>query len=531
MHSSGMELGGVKTRHHDSRGSSRASSRASSPISSQLDSFSKESNTSASATKLRSIKTRGIKAKKTALMQTKTYYNNNNHHKQTPPSKNAQACGGPSSLNNSEACEAGVTPSKNSSRTLEPCVTYTVVDGIPHFKVFFPSSKDSISSPAASSAPKGTKHKSSFSPHASIVESDIEIHASIPAENGASPHSPDRKLKSSSKSVKRPRLSQSNYSPPALSPKSVSNPETCSSKESSKEEVGAAEANRIEKCGSWMSSPHFKIYRTFPAVGSTVASSDLPGSPSVPVVTAPTVKPVVASSAPKLTSPVAAKLAATASKSPAAAVPFPAMPKLTIGNQAFKNPAPTAPLPQAPSGGKFVPIAPKVAGLSSSVSNIVIVPLNDKNQSNQATADKRPGVSLLKACTSLTSPQSPALTGDHIKRPAVSLLKACAPFNSSSSPASTGAFLTVKNLKECLQNSKQYKDMKVVVQKVPVPASGHLTAPQTPVQRLPLADAEELKKKVVKLFPTSAPDVKEPQKPEDNPSVPTPTIIVADMSV
>lgn len=492
MQSFGIEAGGVKTRHHDSRGSSRTSSRASSPVSFQADSSNKESNSSASTAKLRSVKTRGIKAKKVALAQAKAHNNNNNSAKRSPLSKNSL----PSSAPNqsvSSAPDAGVIASKSASRTLEPCVTYTVVDGVPHFKVFFPSSKDSSNT--------SDETKSNFTPHASIVESDIEIHASVPVENGSRPHSPDRKLKSTAKPIKRPRLSQSSYSPPSLSPKSLSNPETASSKE-----------DVLEKCGSWMSSPHFKIYRTSPTLSET------PGSSNVPVISAPAVKPVILSPAPKLSTPTPAPKLAIAATKPNA--PLPAMPKLTIGNQAFKNSTPTVAAPLAAPGGKFVPIAPKMNSLAPNVSNIVIVPLNDKNQSNSST-DKRPGVSLLKACTSLNTSQSPASAGDQIKRPAVSLLKA---------PSAAGTFLTVKNLKECLQNSKQYKDMKVVVQKVPVTAAApaHLTSQQA-VQRLPLADAEDLKKKVVKLFPS--PDVKEQQKSDDAPPVPTPTVLVADMSV
>jgi len=53
---------GVKTRHHDSRGSSRTSSRASSPISSQTDSCNRDASTVAN--KFRKIKTRATKVKK-----------------------------------------------------------------------------------------------------------------------------------------------------------------------------------------------------------------------------------------------------------------------------------------------------------------------------------------------------------------------------------------------------------------------------------------------------------------------------------
>jgi hypothetical protein len=180
-----------------------------------------------------------------------------------------------------------------------------------------------------------------------------------------------------------------------------------------------------------------------------------------------------------------------------------------MGNQGLKNftsPS-TAPLHQ--QSGKFVPIAPKVPSLAGGVSNFVIVPFADKNHgTNQSTAIKRP----------------------------ISLLKTCPPLSNSQNPSAAGTFLTVKNLKECLQNNKQYKDMKVVVQKVPVSVQAPTTSPttgghQSPGQRVPLAadNNDDLKKKVVKLFPST--DNKEQTNGDDSRHLTSPTVIVADMSM
>lgn len=506
-----IESGGVKTRHHDSRGSSRASSRASSPIFSQMtESYNgKDSHATGANTKLlRSIKTRATKAKKAPPPPSKNNNNNySNATKSSPSNKTAS-----SSSNSSIKSEPADINGKNSSRALEPCVTYTLVDGVPHFKVFFPSSKDSITSPAAGGFPKSTTNGSSFtSPRASIVESDIEIiQTSQPStENGSSPRiTPERKIKPTSKPIKRPRLSHQGFNPsttpikagPSVAEAMPSITATKSEETGNKEELGRC----IEKCGSWMGAPHFKFYRTFPSVNSTVASSNWSGSANSTVTTA-TPKSVVIAPAPKLSSPISTpKLAIAPNKSSNPATPttpLPAMPKLTIGNHALKSAQPTT--PPNPQGGKFVPIAPKVPNLTGGVSNFVIVPFADKNNANQPAAIKRP----------------------------ISLLKTCPPLSNSQNPSSTGTFLTVKNLKECLQNNKQYKDMKVVVQKVPVPATtGPATGGHQPSgQRLPLADSDDLKKKVVKLFPVT--DGKEQTNGDETQHHPSPTVIVADMSI
>lgn len=141
MSSNLMEPTGVKTRHHDSRGSSRASSRASSPIYLQTDSSNGKESNGTNTKLLRSIKTRATKAKKpSAPSQHKSVsINNNNNHQQSSTKPNPSA----------KMPESEKIDTKNGNRALEPCVTYTLVDGVPHFKVFFPSSKDSsVSSPA-----------------------------------------------------------------------------------------------------------------------------------------------------------------------------------------------------------------------------------------------------------------------------------------------------------------------------------------------------------------------------------------------
>ena len=491
-----IESSGVKTRHHDSRGSSRTSSRASSPIYQTESQNGKDSN-SGSTKQLRSIKTRATKCKKTSSTSP-SKNNNNNHNQSTKTATSPSSKPTTSTANSSNKSDETVQDSKNNgSRALEPCVTYTVVDGVPHFKVFFPSSKDSITSPAAGGFPKTATNGSS--PRASIVESDIEIiQTDTLMENGSSPRiTPERKMKPSSKLIKRPRLSHQGFGPSPIKQPGTSGTETMPvaakvDDPGNKEELGRC----IEKCGSWMGAPHFKFYRTFPSVNSTVASSNWSGSANSTVTTvAP--KPVVIAPAPKLSSPITTpKLVIAPNKS--ATAPLPAMPKLTIGNQALKSAQSTAMTPPInPHGGKFVPIAPKAPNLTGGVSNFVIVPFADKNHANPASAIKRP----------------------------ISLLKTCPPLSNSQNPSPTGTFLTtVKNLKECLQNNKhQYKDVKVVVQKVAPTsaATGQQAAPR-------LADSDDLKKKVVKLFPST--DNKE-QAGDEPQHLASPTVIVADMSI
>lgn len=504
-----IESSGVKTRHHDSRGSSRTSSRASSPIYQTESQNSKDNNSAGNKTKhLRSIKTRATKAKKAPPPPSRYNNNNNNQQTKTSPSNKTAT----STENSSNKSDPTADSNKNNgSRALEPCVTYTVVDGVPHFKVFFPSSKDSITSPAAGGFPKTPTNGSS--PRASIVESDIEIiQTDTSMENGNSPRiTPERKIKPSSKPIKRPRLSQQGFSPSTTpikpgtsSTEAVQPPVNTKTDDSgNKEELGRC----IEKCGSWMGAPHFKFYRTFPSVNATVASSNWSGSANSTVTTVPP-KPVVIAPAPKLSSPITtpklviAPTKSATSPSTTSTTPLPAMPKLTMGNQALKSAqTTTAMTPPSPQGGKFVPIAPKAPSLSGGVSNFVIVPFADKNHANQASAIKRP----------------------------ISLLKTCPPLSNSQNPSSAGTFLTVKNLKECLQNNKQYKDMKVVVQKVPVTtAPGGQGAVQQTAPRLPLADSDDLKKKVVKLFPSND---KEQANGDESQHLPSPTVIVADMSI
>lgn len=132
---------------------------------------------------------------------------------------------------------------------------------------------------------------------------------------------------------------------------------------------------------------------------------------------------------------------------------------------------------------KYVPIVPKVPNIGGGSTNFVIVPFSDKNNM------KRP-ISLLKTCP--PGINNPATAGG---------------------ASAGGTFLTVKNLKECLQQKKmqqqqQYKDMKVVVQKVPPPP------PPAPLS----TTADETKLKSIKDVP--------------GPDVPTTisTVIVADMT-
>lgn len=508
-----MEPSGVKTRHHDSRGSSRASSRASSPVFSQTENYNgKESYSSGSNTKhLRSTKTRAKAKKASPTVPSKTNNNNYNHQtKSSPSSKTTTLNSNPS--NKSEPVDSN---SKNSSRALEPCVTYTLVDGVPHFKVFFPSSNDSITSPAAGGIPKMAMNGSPSysSTRASIVESDIEIMQTntFPDNGNSQLITPERKMKPSSKPIKRPRLSHQGFSPSTTPIKAgSSNAEAMPNSTVIKaEETGNKEdmGRCIEKCGSWMGAPHFKFYRTFPSVNATVASSNWSGSANSTVTTVVPSKPVVIAPAPKLSSPITTPKLVIAPNTPSTnTTVLPAMPKLTMGNQGLKSfISPSGPALNSQSG-KFVPIAPKVPSLTGGVSNYVIVPFADKNHGNQSTAIKRP----------------------------ISLLKTCPPLSNSQNPSGAGTFLTVKNLKECFQNNKQYKDMKVVVQKVPVTVQAPTTGTasignQSPGQRVTLAsDSEELKKKVVKLFPSTD---KEKANGDDSHHLTLPTVIVADMSM
>lgn len=317
---------------------------------------------------------------------------------------------------------------------MEPCVTYSMVDGVPHFKVFFSSSTTSSKdSPTVSVAPAANRRP------ASIVESEIEI-----IQTNAS--SDQSKIKSSSiistKSIKRPRLSQPiPNNPYKISKPNIGSPVIVSSSVSnSVHDVG------LSKCGKWIDAPHFNSYRTFPSVSCTS---------SMPLL------------APKLVPPPAISTAKLPAK-------ITQMPKLTMG--ALKT---------VQNTNKYVPIVPKVPNIGGGSTNFVIVPFSDKNNM------KRP-ISLLKTCP-------PGITNSA----------------TTGGASSGGTFLTVKNLKECLQQKKmqqqqqQYKDMKVVVQKVP--------PPPTPLAPLS-ATADETKLKSVKDVPAS-----------DAPTTIS-TVIVADMT-
>lgn len=315
---------------------------------------------------------------------------------------------------------------------MEPCVTYSMVDGVPHFKVFFSSSSTSTKdSPTVSIASASSRRP------ASIVESEIEIIQTSPSSD----HS---KMKSSSitssKSMKRPRLSQpAPNNPYKISKPNIGSPVIVSSSiSSSVHDVG------LSKCGKWIDAPHFNSYRTFPSVSCTS---------SMPLL------------APKLVPPPAISTAKLPTK-------MTQMPKLTMG--ALKT---------VQNTNKYVPIVPKVPNIGGGSTNFVIVPFSDKNNM------KRP-ISLLKTCP--PGINNPATAGG---------------------ASAGGTFLTVKNLKECLQQKKmqqqqQYKDMKVVVQKVPPPP------PPAPLS----TTADETKLKSIK-------DVPAPEAPTT-----ISTVIVADMT-
>ena len=484
----------VKTRHHESRGSSRTSSRASSPISDNYHNgqHHHHHHSNGGNTKLlRSTKSRATKVKRPVSYSPQSSSNSTNKVINTTTNQSKTSSAPTATTTTAAAVNSN---SSDSQRPLEPCVTYTMVDGVPHFKVYFPTSKEETSA----TADPTTVNKSNSTPRASIVESDVE---SCPTTNGHSaPPVICTKVKSTTnKPAKRPRIIQSTATP-SLGIKA----QTMTSSTPSGG-VGTC----IEKCGSWMGSPHFKTHRTLPSVNSTVASS-VAGywSPPSPIVTT-MMKPATTTPAPKLTSPIT-----TAKATPNNAKPLPSMPKLTMGNnQALKlqqqhqqpNPLSVPPPPppiihqvQQTNGGKFVPIAPKLSSSTTTtgvagVPNIVIVPYTDKNSQSAAAAlsnnnqpDKRSSISLLK-----TYPQLSISTG--------------VSSTSSSSSSPSGGYLTVRTLKE------QH------------PAAVAATT---------AANHDEVKRKIVKLFP-SAGNIKETKEEgsHQQQQLTPPTVIVADMSM
>ena len=445
------------------------------------------------------------------------------------------------------------TASKGDGGSLEPCVTYTVVDGIPHFKVFLPSSKETTlttnstttTTTTTSSASKPTNGGPPIKdlllrPPASIVESGIEIlNPDVRVARPSRTRSPisslfdsgtsafhDRKLKLASKVPKRSRLSQSYISPcpkaaglsggeSVAASGSTNHASRTKRDDNNKEDFGLC----IEKCGSWMGSPHFKIFRTFPSINSTSASSVADWSVTSPMTTVTTdlaasaAKTSSSSKSPgqKMTtpSPSTPKLSVGQSMKPANHPTRLAMPKLTMGPMALRTSLSSKTLSTstltnsaAAQPSKLVPIAPKV---QSTVSNFVLVPFSDKNQSNHQPTKVKRSITMLKP------PHSKSLQPSGSSSPAAA---------NAASPAA-GALLTVKNIKECLKNSIQYKDMKLVVQKVP-PASTVGQKRSSPV-------AVDVKKKRVKFSPPCADQDASAEESQANHSVPT--VIVADMSI
>ena len=389
-----------------------------------------------------------------------------------------------------------------------------------------------------------TKHANSFS------SSDFSSNL---AERNA-------KLKMA-KSIKRPRLAQGYVSSSnsgksatsvvetAINPIDSSDGNNCTAaakREDGKEEVGLC----LEKCGSWMGAPHFKIYRTFPSVNSTSADWTSPMSSPIPTTSSSSVTP------PNKTTliPMAPKLSTTLSTPRLAAAPIkptgtnnkmtavttlPKMPKLTMGNTAARNNlqqsvtmkppsttgVPTPTTTTAPSS-KLVPIAPKLTpGVQTgAISNFVLVPFADKNQqgSMQANQQAKPGlkrpISLLKTCSNLSKPPSSATTVG----------------------GGGGQLLTVKGLKECLQHASiNYKDkVKVVVQKVPMPNAAAAVPSQTGQKFAAQPGVEDVKKKGVKPFTSPAHHnlhhhhrhSSDKESIDDSQTNIAPTVIVADMS-
>jgi len=348
--------------------SSRTSSRASSPISSMTDSCSRDTLTS----KFRKIKTRATKVKKVAAAAAATACNAQKSTSAVPTTAHSEVI----NRNGSEKEEKSSTPEKDPS-TMEPCVTYSVVDGIPHFKVFFPSST-STSSSSSSLMSSIVPPSSRSSVNASIVESEIEIiQTNSSMDTKIKSSSSSSSSSTSSKALKRPRLFQPSNNPYKI-PKSVliSAP-PISTTSSSVNDVDV-------KCGKWIDAPHFNSYRTFPSLNSTVSTSisSLGGGSSSSSSSRTSTMPLLA---PKLASnPTSSTKTATA------------MPKLTIGN-----------LKTASSMNKYVPIVPKMHG--GGVSNFVSLSL------------KRP-ISLLKTCSSMGNSQNPSSGGSFLT---VKNLKEC----------------------------------------------------------------------------------------------------------
>ena len=393
---------GVKTRlnqQQDSRGSSRASSRASSPVSLQPgdNGLASTNGVNGHTKHLRSNKTRANKLKKSTTQPA------NNKVNSVPAKTNGTTttCSTPP--------EKESTAPGSSSKSIEPCVTYSLdVDGVPHFRVFLPPKDSSkavalsavapsiIPSPAAA-AP--VQHKV---PHASIVESDIEVDLSDPSSPA---------YKSWVNSHKRPgRMYPSNWTPSVASVKPIKRPRIVQGPSPSKPGSGGSNGSLdlslsasvssgntdkdasscIEKCGSWMGAPHFKIYRTIPPANPAASDS----------------RPV----APKLSSPKAAA-AAAGLQVKTSSVP----PKLTMA-------------------GHLSPIGAGMNNNNGRIVPTVVSKSGGKPETGQPLMDRTP-------------------PSAGIKRPA-SVLKSCPPLfstTSGSSPSSSPvspSFLTVKNFKD-----------------------------------------------------------------------------------
>lgn len=225
---------------------------------------------------------------------------------------------------------SATTTTTPSTAEVKPFVTYTVVDGIPHFRVIFPPKNSSSN---------GSVNQCKTTTPTSIVESAVRSgSASSSSSTASSSSGRENGLQPSRTSVKpilkRPRLSQglsptktaSNGSSPSAPLETLASP---SSSSNNKEEIGRC----LEKCGSWMGAPHFKIYRTFPPVNGT-------------------------GSAGPLTSPPAPKLSSPKTTLPACIKSSVMPPKLIMGGNNHHN---------NNTGNKYVSIAPKTT---------IIAPMN-----------------------------------------------------------------------------------------------------------------------------------------------------------
>ena len=243
---------GVKTRHHDSRGSSRTSSRASSPISSQTDSCNRDTLIGTSA--YRKIKTRATKVKKVP----------------TPVSSSKTSFPHATGASSADKLEESDLLADKDNVALEH-FTFSNDDGT-QIQLIYPSSKESPSK--TSGAPSVATRPYFCSPRASIVESETEIlRTNVPTsrslDNGGAADK-NAKMKLCSKSMKRPRPSQA-----PVNPAKMAKPSGTSSSSTTK-----VDESTISKCGKWIDAPHFNSYRTFPSVNSTTSLPVADWSPS-----------------------------------------------------------------------------------------------------------------------------------------------------------------------------------------------------------------------------------------------------------